>query len=78
MTIPYSSALTSFKDAIYPIILWLEESGKASKTVYTDGESYATIGAGFLMSKENLPENPRQHGARTDSLTDQRSHRQVL
>ena len=56
MTIPYSSALTSFKDAIYPIILWLEESGKASKTVYTDGEGYATIGAGFLMSKENLPE----------------------
>ncbi|MBK6639136.1 MAG: hypothetical protein IPG34_16655 [Rhodocyclaceae bacterium] len=45
MTITYSNAMASFKDAICPIILWLE-SGKASKTV-TDSEGYATIGAGF-------------------------------
>ena len=70
MAITYSNAIQDFGNTLYRVIRWLEEKGGVlHQTVYTDGKGYATIGAGFLISKDNLPAILRNMGLAENLIT---------
>jgi GH24 family phage-related lysozyme (muramidase) len=70
VAITYSNAIQDFGNTLYRVIRWLEEKGGVlHQTVYTDGKGYATIGAGFLISKDNLPAILRNMGLAENLIT---------